>query len=322
MKEHPEIGGYFELERNRGSLWHDHALALNCARACLAYLIKLHGIAAVLLPDYMCDVVPDVFNRYGVEVRTYQIGCDFLPVDQLRLNSNEWLYLNDYYGQLTADDIEEALALSDGKLIVDEVQNYFARPYGGVDTLYSCRKFFGVSDGAFLYADASLYPCLSLDSSLGRMSQVLGRFEFSSGDFFSDAQRNNDALGEDGIRKMSPITENLLRGIDYHFAIDQRNANYRVLAESLDPLNTLDLVAPDGPFAYPLLVDDGPHARKALAAHGVFVPTLWPNVLDEVDPSTFAYRYAKDILPLPVDQRYGREEMEYIVSMLHEEKIV
>ena len=38
-KTQKEIGGYLELERFSGSLYHDNALALSSGRACLAYLI-------------------------------------------------------------------------------------------------------------------------------------------------------------------------------------------------------------------------------------------------------------------------------------------
>lgn len=67
---------------------------------------------------------------------------------------------------------------------------------------------------------------------------------------------------------------------------------------------------------YPYLVDDTDGVRQRMAAEGVFVPTLWPNVLDDCLPDTIAYRYAKNILPLPIDQRYGAEEMDKVLEVL------
>lgn len=63
---------------------------------------------------------------------------------------------------------------------------------------------------------------------------------------------------------------------------------------------------------YPLLVEDASGMRERLAAEAVFVPTLWPNVLEERSPDSWAYRYSRDILPLPVDQRYGVGEMRIV----------
>jgi hypothetical protein len=39
-----EIGGYLELDRYNGSIFHKGAVALNCGRNCLAYLIKTKKI--------------------------------------------------------------------------------------------------------------------------------------------------------------------------------------------------------------------------------------------------------------------------------------
>lgn len=53
--------------------------------------------------------------------------------------------------------------------IIDNAQVYFDVPLEGVDTLYTCRKFLGVSDGAFLYTDTLLSKELPLDKSYDRM---------------------------------------------------------------------------------------------------------------------------------------------------------
>lgn len=65
---------------------------------------------------------------------------------------------------------------------------------------------------------------------------------------------------------------------------------------------------------YPLLVDDAVGIRARLAEEKVFIPTLWPNVLEERDPGSWAFRYSKDILPLPIDQRYGAMDMERLAK--------
>ena len=82
--------------------------------------------------------------------------------------------------------------------------------------------------------------------------------------------------------------------------------------------NRLALVNPDGAFAYPLYVDDGVRMRKQLAQNKIYIPTLWPNVLDSCPVNSIEYQYAANILPLPVDQRYGKEEMEMIVEEIRQ----
>lgn len=70
---------------------------------------------------------------------------------------------------------------------------------------------------------------------------------------------------------------------------------------------------------YPLLIADGMKVRKQLQQMKIYVPTLWPNVLDECKHGTFEYKFAADILPIPVDQRYGVEDMEYLVEAIQME---
>ena len=51
------IGGYFELELdNRGTLYHDDAIALNSGRTSLEYILLHNSYEKVFLPYYTCDV--------------------------------------------------------------------------------------------------------------------------------------------------------------------------------------------------------------------------------------------------------------------------
>ena len=52
-----EYGGYIELDTYRLPMLHDDAIALNCGRNCLAYLIEAKGISKIKLPYFLCDSV-------------------------------------------------------------------------------------------------------------------------------------------------------------------------------------------------------------------------------------------------------------------------
>ena len=142
-----EIGGYLGLEDFGGAPYHEGAVALDSARSCLAYLVELRGIRCMALPDLMCSAVPQACDRAGCAHRTYRIGMDFLPVYDFELAEDEWLYLADYYGTLSAEAVARALDFAGGRVVVDEVQGFFRKPWAGADTIYTCRKFFGVPTG-------------------------------------------------------------------------------------------------------------------------------------------------------------------------------
>ena len=312
-KTRKEIGGYLELECFSGPLFHDNALALSSGRACLAYLIEQRSIDRILLPDLLCDVVWQVCGVYGVQARSYAVGPDLRPESMPQPGKNEWLYLVNYYGQLTEDEIAEYVARFP-KVIVDNAHAYFTPALPGVDTLYTCRKFLGVADGGFLYTDAK-GKRLTRDESHGRMDFVLGRFERPAGDFFPEAQRNNAKL-EIFPKRMSPLTENLLRAVDYDRVRNARTENFNRLHAALGNANELELRPLDGEYAYPFLLADGEHIRQKLIQQKIYVPTLWPNVLADPTAGNTACRLARDILPLPCDQRYGLWEMDAIITVV------
>ena len=315
-----EIGGYLEFERFQGSLYHDGAVRLNSGRACLEYLVELRGIEAVWLPDLLCSSVPDLCRRKGARVLTYAVDEGFRPEEGLEVGRGEWLYLVDHYGTLGEDDVARGLERSGGRLIVDESQGFFRRPWEGADTLYTCRKWFGVADGAFLWTrdGARLGRALPAGESHERMGFVLGRLERPASEFLDEARANNARFVEEPMSSMSPVTESVLRAVDYGRARRARGRNWAALHEALGASNLLEVAAPEGPFMYPYLMGDARGVRERMAGRGVYVPTLWPNVLEDCARDSVAWNYAKNILPLPVDQRYGDEEMERVVEVLAE----
>lgn len=315
-----EIGGYFGLECPGRPHYHDGAVALSCGRGALMYLAELRRIRRVWVPDYMCDSVPRALRRVGAEVLEYRIDGDFLPVYDFKPLEGDWVLLADYFGQLDRATVDGALAFSGGRLIVDETQGFFVPAWEGCDALWSCRKWFGVPDGAYAATSdgARLSRALPLDQSRGRMGFVLGRAERPAGEFFAEASANNELFDGEPVKAMSPVTDSLMRSIDCEGARVRRVGNWRLLDAALAGLNGLSLMEPRGPFMYPLLVDDGPTLKRRLIERGIFVPTLWPNVLEEAPEGSVAHRYARDIVPLPLDQRYGAEEMEYIIRFVQD----
>ena len=309
-----EIGGYIELDTCRHAMLHEDAILLNCGRNALAYLLEAKGIKKLYLPYFLCDSVANVCKKYGVEVVFYHIGENWLPKD-LVIDGDAWLYIVNFYGQITREDLAR-LAAAYRNIIIDNAQAYFDAPLANVDTLYTCRKFFGVSDGAVLYTNSKLERSLDIDESFNRIHYVLGRYERTASEFYEEAAQNNDIFDNEPIKEMSRLTKNLLRSIDYEYVKQVRTNNFAYLHEKLREVNKLNVRLIEGAFMYPLLIDDGMKIRKQLQQMKIYIPTLWPNVLEECKPDTLEYKFAAEILPIPVDQRYGFKDMEYLVEVI------
>lgn len=307
-----EIGGFLELELNHGSEFHEHGIALNSGRNGLRYLIRGRIIKRIWLPKLLCSAISDTCKEENVEILYYSIDKQLRPVLSQSLEG-DWLYLINYYGQYSVEEIRH-LGQIYQNIIVDNVQAFYTKPIDGLDTIYTCRKFFGVPDGGYLYTDCTLSEILQKDESYDRLTFLAGRLERSANEFYSAYRENEQRIDELPLRRMSMVTQNLLRGIDYEQIKKDRERNFSYLQERLRSINQLKLYLPDGPYMYPLLVKGGAKIRKKLQEKKIYIPTLWPNVLQECPVNSLEYQYATDILPIPVDQRYSVRDMETIVD--------
>lgn len=310
-----EYGGYIEFEYYSGQEYHKNAIALSSGRNCLAHLIDKRKIKKIYLPFFLCDSVSKLCKKCGVEVEFYQIDKNFRPMFNRELAEQEYLYVVNFYGQLTKQELLE-LKKKYGRIIMDYAQAFFENPLDDTDTIYVPRKFFGVADGAYLMADCGVTDDYPQDISCEKMDFLLGRFERPASLYYEKYRANNESFDTEPIKLMSDLTRNLLRGIDYARVKEKREENFRYLHSRLQAINMLDLRVPVGPFMYPLLVKDGAELRKKLQKMKIYIPTLWPNVLEECESDSLEYFYAHDILPLPIDQRYGVEDMEYIAERI------
>ena len=307
-----EYGGYIELDTYRLPMLHKGAIALNCGRNCLAYLFGTRKIRKLKLPYYMCDSVFNLCRKYGVEMSFYHVNDSFYPED-IKLSDDEWLYVMNYYGQLERGQLGK-IKTKYKKVIIDNAQAYFDEPLEDTDTLYTCRKFFGVPDGAFLYTDSISEEEYPTDESFERMRFLLGRYERNASEFYQEYSANDHMFADEPILKISKLTNNLLHGIDYEFVKQRRTENFETYSNQLNVMNKLKLRVPKGAFAYPLLVEKGSELRKALQQRKIYISLLWPNVVSDGGADSFERFAAENILPLPCDQRYSKEDINYIIQ--------
>ncbi len=322
-----EIGGYFGLEENRGAEYHGGALALNLGRTAFLYFLKSVNVTCVYAPELLCDSMTSICEREGIALRFYRQDAYLMPKLSAKMADGEWLLLVNYLGQLSDEKIKASRTMF-GNIIVDHTHSFFQRPVEGVPTLYSCRKFFGLPDGAYLYTPLQLDEPDEVDISFGRMSHVMGRFEETGSAHYAELHRVADGYYQATPKAMSKLTRNLLRGIDYEAACARRNENYAVLDSLLKDVNAIrsegiaGVLSPfqtsDGPLAYPLYCTEGVVLRKRLAEHKVYVPTYWNNVIRSCDARSVEYQCAANILPLPCDQRYSSDDMHRVATLARE----
>ena len=313
-----EIGGYFQLEEMPGEEYYPDLYRVNLGRTALLWLLKSRRCRKILLPYFLCESVVHTCQENQIETEFYHLNEKLevlYPKEQLP--EGEYLYLVNYYGQLSDSRISEYKKIY-GNIIVDHTHAFFQKPLKGIDTLYSCRKFWGVSDGAYLSTDASLTENKTVDYSAERMKHILGRYEHNAGTYYKDMLENAAKYDGMELRQMSKLTQNLLKAVDYDRAKKKREENYRILGELLPSESIFNQTVPEGPFAYPYFHADGMKLRRYLAEKKIFVPTYWKNIIENSETKSLEYTWAANILPLPCDQRYSVEDMKYMASVVRE----
>lgn len=310
------IGGYFSLELPQREEYHKHALRLNTGRNCLEYVLLARGYKKVYVPYYTCEAVMEPINKLGIPYEYYHIDIHLEIRDHFTLKADEALLYTNYYG-LKQRYVEQLAEKVGTRLIVDNTQAFYAKPLRGIDTFYTCRKFFGVADGAYLYCDAELGEEIEQDYSYDRMAHLLKRIDLSAEEGYVDFRKADDGLDNQPIRRMSKLTQRMMQSIDYEAAAKRRRENYLMLHETLGGVNNMELPLEDDavPMVYPYLAPvKGLHEK--LIENKVFVARYWPNVLDWTTKDDIEYLLACQMQPLPVDQRSGEEDMKRIVEII------
>lgn len=308
------IGGYFSLELPISQEYHSRAIALNSGRFCLEYILRCKSCKKVYIPYYICDSIVEPIEKLGIIYECYHIDKSYRIVDDIRLAADESLLYTNYWG-LQNTYCEELAGKYGKQLILDYTQAFFSKSISGIDTFYSCRKYFGVPDGGYLYTNVKADFQIDQDESYARMASLLKRIDLSPERGYADFHKTEEAFSHDSIRKMSRLTKRLMQSIDYEQVAQRRLDNYNALREKL---GGRELVYGEVPMVFPYFSDKGQELRKHLIANRIFVAKYWPNVDEWTGTDSVETWMANHQLPLPIDQRYRREDMDRIINIIRD----
>lgn len=315
-----ELGGYLEMELFHGEEYYPALYRLNLGRTSLVWLLSLITHDRIFIPEYICDTVIESVRNAGYSYSLYKLDKDLQPVwgEGGAPGENDIFYLVNFFGQLTD---EEIIHYRDTypKMIVDNAHAFYDRPVPGTNTLYSPRKFFGIPDGAYVATDVPApYDDLEPDFSSGRVRYIVGRLEESANKFYPLSKEGEAAFSRETPKKMSLFTQNVLRAVDYEDIRNRRCHNYQILKELLPASNPFNRKNPTCPYLFPYYHEDGMNLRRYLIEHKIYIPVLWAWLIDDEHRGSLEYDWSKNILCLPVDQRYGEEDMRLIAEAIRE----
>ncbi len=318
-----EIGSFIELQLPHGLEYYNQSTdiaRLNTGRAAIWHTFKVSGAKRIWIPYYQCDSIREFLTKKNVAICYYHIDRDFNPID-LFANDDDAVLLVNYFGIMSSERMR-ILSLGYRHPIIDNCQAFFCKPLPNALNVYSCRKFVGVPDGAYVIGKnaataTDAYPqCYSSDTA----TFLFSRIEYGcEGKGYQMRHLNEQRIDSEDAMKMSKLTRYILDGTDYELIRQKRRDNFEI-AHSL--FKDINLIEPTRfydsetiPMVYPLLVEDDTLLdRLQKAKH--FQGHWWSYICDEQPKDSFEYWIARYVIPITIDQRYGIEELEYLKSIV------
>lgn len=284
------------------------SIKLNLARNCLRYAVRLYHIKEMYVPYYICPVVFKVLREEGCRIRIYHIDEKFFPVQDF--GKEDFVLYPNYFGICLKN--AKKLSFLYKNLIVDNAQAFYA-PHTGLASFNSARKFFDVSDGAYLFGCKKFYQEFEKDNSEKRYSAL---FSGSSSDFFERFCTNEKILDKEPVKEMSYLTERILSSVDYEREAKKRRENFDYLHSCLKYHNELcfELEEDDVPMVYPFKVSDE-RVGKRLVSEGFELIRYWEGVYGEC----YERELAHYLLPLPVSAKYEFNYMRKLIDIIKDE---
>lgn len=305
------IGGFFELEsirKREKPFLHTNAIALSSGRASLNLILKFLRPSRVYVPFYTCNALLEPIRRNKIPYVFYSTKEQFEPTNCIELKEDEYFIYINYFG-LKSDVVWKLISKLGKKLILDNSQAFFEPEYKGVFSFNSARKFFGVPDGSFLYSPLSIEQDFveNADYSTNHLiNRALGNFEIAYQEFLA----YEESIACD-VRKISTLSNKILKTIDYFKCAALRRKNYLYLQDQLGSFNglKLELTTKMVPLCYPFLPEKVME-RKKFYERGFFIPSFWQDVLlRENNNFSIEKKISVGLLPLPIDHRYEEKDL-------------
>lgn len=305
----------------------------------------------VLLPAYTCDTVIAPFRQLGWKCHYFSLNKS-LRIDKQSFvkeidNNNPAIVLvHPYYGMDFIDEEIELLRYAKGNdsdIIVDLTQSIYTEQHIDFIDYYvgSYRKWNSIPDGGFLKVNNKrkevpesnlLVPDdeNTVFVSAQSAAMVLRKIYFETDDeliktISRNLTRAADIYSEEFIKphRMSELSQILITKEDIENNKKQRLLNFEYLFNNLKENDLISFVIKDlssiksAPLYFPIFTSDRRKVQNKLIEKHVYAPVLWPVEDDRVLVDKVIDEIYNTMLVIPIDQRYGIEDMKKIANIIN-----
>ncbi len=311
-------------------------------RDALRFLLKnLPENNFYLLPSYTCYEVIRPFQELKLSFDFYRVSFSPEPeidfddiLKKSRNKKNPVVIIIEYFGfpVIYPFDIPFILDISHSLLTFSK-RNFKIKP------LYifgSLRKLLPLTDGGVLFYEGEVKDEIkkeNLKALLIKLSAGLIRYfhnfvpeatEFLYSFAYNTLDRKfeRELTKDRNFKKISLITNYLLKRIPYDFIINRRRENFIFLLNNLkhEKITPLFEELPENvtPLNFPFFTDEKKRIKEVLVKERIFPPTLWSYIPPLIEKEKYpeVHQIPGKLLSLPCDHRYNLKHMKKIIKVV------
>ena len=288
------------------------------------------GISHVHLPAYLCESII-------APLEALKVGYSFYPVDRSLVAhpdppTGAATFVINYFGWLNPalhnppaepliEDCCQAMlsgwqpSSSTSKYIICSPRKYAATGLGGWTNLAQAPAI--PNPDAEMFLQSSLAARLLRGQYLANQTSVIDEeteneylTELADVENFLDSHPTESEIPELGLK--------IIAGIDWTRVAETRRTNWLQMYDLLSAhVELLFNILPDTvvPLCFVIRTPNRDRVRRRLAAQRIFCPVHWP-LPEQVDRQKFPISadLSDTLLSLPIDQRYGTDEMNFLAE--------
>ena len=345
-----ELGSNFELDisnlvKQKDTIFEYlnefNSIYTDSGRSAIKLLNRVIPCGKILLPSYICESVINVYEK-EYEIIFYQLKDDFSvdveDVDKKLDGTVVVFYLMHYFGAVQPKEIlsflEKRREEHDFIIIEDTTHSIMTQKRTiGDYCVCSLRKWFAITDGGVLYSTRALpegvekkYCRKGIGENLAAMIMKFYYINYGveCNDIYREVFiREEEKLDrQDEIFLLSEISGELLKYYSISEIISKRISNYQLLKNEL-PSDTISTVCCESdfvPFVFPIFISCRNKFRKKLMEKKIYCAVHWPIQNEILQRDKSVMEISESIISLPIDQRYGKEHMKYLIDAVLESK--
>lgn len=311
---------------------------LDSGRSAIRYLTsQLSEQDEVLLPEFICESVINCFKKDKISF--YKVSANFVAdVDDLRrkiTTKTKIVFLMHYFGVLQPKGVLSEisdLAKKYGCVIIEDATHslFTDKNTIGDYVISSIRKWMPIPKGGILFVVRDKLHIQSLDlkkstdneKAYGMVLKDLflkGILDCNSEyrDIFVTCEEKLDEQSD--IYQISDFSEYVASCIDITEIIEKRKKNYQYLSTKLERLGVVSAIrmTEDAcPLVFLLRLPERDSFRRYLMKNSIYCAVHWPSDGIMETDRLQAIRNSRELLSLPIDQRYDKEHMDYLVEVI------